>query len=411
MMRAMKTILLISRCPPYPLHLGDRLIVWHLARQLAQRGYTIDLLAFASRPEDHDETEQYRAFFRQIVLIDEPRRGYLRRLIWPGARFPTQADQAWSPTLWQAAALHRQQHTYDLAHLFGGVQVYEFHRALGALPAVITPYESYSLYLKRALASSQGIAQRARLTAQRIVTRRYESWMFTPYDQTVVVSEADRDELLGINPALPVTVIPNGIDLDYFQLQPVARDPAALLFVGNYEYPPNVEAALRLAWDILPQVQAHIPAARLWLVGNAPPPEVQALASESVTVTGRVPDVRPYLAQAAAFVCPLRLGAGIKNKALEALAMGCPLVATPLSVDGIHVQPGHDALIADDRTFAEQTIRLLNDPGLQAQLSRSGRTLIETRYSWAQVADAYEQLYAAVITRRKSSTAAENRWS
>src|SRR5690606_36881945 len=118
---------------------------------------------------------------------------------------------------------------------------------------------------------------------------RYESWMFTPYARTVVVSDADRDELLGINPSLPIDVIPNGIDLDYFQLQSVEREPAALLFVGNYEYAPNVDAALHLAREILPQVQAQIPGAKLWLVGNAPTPQMQALASESIQVSGRVP--------------------------------------------------------------------------------------------------------------------------
>ncbi len=396
----MKTILLISRCPPYPLHLGDRLIIWHLARELARRGDSIDLLAFANRPEDRGEVEHYRPFFRHITLIEEPRRAYLRRLIVAGARFPKTAAQTWSPDMWQMIAQHIAQYAYDVAHLFGGVQVYEFHRALDALPAIITPYESYSLYLKRAIESGSGPSA----LVQRAIARRYESWMFTPYARTVVVSAADRDELLGINPALNIDVIPNGIDLDYFQVQDVPREPGALLFVGNYEYAPNVDAALRLAREILPQVQAHIPAAKLWLVGNAPTPEMQALASESVQVTGRVPDVRPYLAHAAAFVCPLRLGAGIKNKALEALAMGCPLVATPLSADGIAVRHNHDALIAEDAAFVSETVRLLRDSALQQTLAHNGRRLIEAQYSWWRVADLYKALYEAVTTPRNSLT-------
>jgi glycosyltransferase involved in cell wall biosynthesis len=394
----MKTILLISRCPPYPIHLGDRLIIWHLARELSRRGCTIDLLAFANRPEDHAEVDHYRTFFRHIILLDEPRRGYLRRLMWPGARFPKAADAAWSPQMWRAVEAHIVQYGYDAAHLFGGVQVYEFRHALGNLPAVITPYESYSLYLRRLIASGSGVVRRALTRVQLGIARRYESWMFTPYARTVVVSEADRDELLDINPALNIAVIPNGIDLDYFQLQPVERDPAALLFVGNYEYAPNVDAALWLARGILPQVQKQIPGVKLWLVGNAPTPEMQALASESIQVTGRVPDVRPYLARATAFVCPLRLGAGIKNKVLEALAMGCPLVATPLSVDGIAVQHEHDALIAEDAAIAEETMRLLRDTNLQRTLSHNGRKLIEAQYSWSRVSDLYEQVYEAAVS-------------
>lgn len=397
----MKTILFISRCPPYPIHLGDRLILWHLARELARRGYVLDLLAFANRPEDHEETRHYEPLFRHITLIDEPRRDYLKRLLWPEARFPKTAAQAWSPQMWQTIAQHRAQYTYDVAHLFGGVQVYEYYHALRHLPALITPYESYSLFLKRAIESSGGAAAQLRL--QRSVARRYESWMFVPYGCTVVVSEADQAELMAINPALNVAVIPNGIDLAYFQPQAVERDPAALLFVGNYEYAPNVDAALRLAREILPQVRAQHPQAKLWLVGNAPPPELQALAGDSVVVTGRVPDVRPYLAQATAFVCPLRLGAGIKNKVLEALAMGCPVVATPLSVDGIAVTHGQDALVADEADFVRETLRLLSDRDLQTALSRNGHRLIEAQYSWGHVVDLYEQLYAACAGKGDSA--------
>ncbi len=156
------------------------------------------------------------------------------------------------------------------------------------------------------------------------VARSFETWMFNPYRRVIVVSERDRDELQTLNPALPVDVIPNGVDLETFQPSDQPRTPNTLLFTGNYEYAPNVDAALRLARDIFPQVQAQIPDAKLWLVGSSPPPEVQALASEAITVTGYVPDMQTYLHQAAVFVSPLRLGAGIKNKVLEALGAALP---------------------------------------------------------------------------------------
>ncbi|MAS37494.1 MAG: hypothetical protein CL610_26075 [Anaerolineaceae bacterium] len=394
----MKNILLISRCPPYPIHFGDRLIIWHLARELHQRGYQIDLLAFANRPQDHAEIDRYRAFFRQVMLVDEPARDYVRRVLVPGARFPAVADEAWSPAMWRLIESHVAQGDYSVAHLFGGVQVYEYAHALGYLPTIITPYESYSLYLKRAIESGgwRNLPVTAISRLRRLIARQYESWMFMPYARTVVVSEADRDELQHINPALRLNVIPNGINLDYFQIQPNSREPAALLFVGNYEYAPNVDAALRLAHHVLPRVQARVPEVKLWLVGNAPPPELKALAGESILVTGRVADVRLYLARATAFVCPLRLGAGIKNKVLEALAMGCPVVATSLSVDGIAVTHEQDALVADEAALIQQTLRLLDDVDLQQKLSVNGRRLIETKYSWTHVADLYAQLYEEV---------------
>lgn len=435
----MKRILLISRCPPYPLYLGDRLILYHLARELSQRGYEIDLLAFTDRAEDWQERPwddpQVRSYFHEIEIFPEPRRSqwqYLRRTLLAGKRFPRRAEESWSPDMWRAIQQRSAQEQYDLAHLFGGVQIYEFRHALGDLPAIIAPYESYTLYLKRLLENlnphpplqagegekpvsstlfhrGTAIGDRAMTYLQYRMARNFESWMFTPYARTVVVTGRDEDELLSINPALKVEAIPNGIDLDFFQPQDTPREPATLLFTGNYEYAPNVDAALRLATDVLPKVGARLPtsgiAPTLWLVGNAPPPELQRVASDGVIVTGRVPDVRPYLARATLFVSPLRLGAGIKNKVLEALAMGLTVVATPLSVDGIAVQHEREVLIAEsDDDLVESIVRLLGDSALRAQLSATGRVLIEEQYSWSRVATAYEALYDAVGEELKSKT-------
>ena len=398
----MTRILLISRCPPYPLHLGDRLIVYHLAAELDWRGHSIDLLAFANRPEDHHEIHCYDMYFESVELIPEPHRSqadYLRRALLPGSRWPRTAEQSWSPAMWQAIRRRLAQHDYDVIHLFGGIQVYEYFHALGDVPALITPYESYSLYLRRAISSAPNAVSRAAAFAQFQMARRFESWMFEPYRRVVMLSERDRYELLGIRPGLPVEVIPNGVDLHYFTFRRpfVRRRPPALLFVGNYEYAPNLDAALRLAGQILPALQQRLPGARLWLVGNNPPRELMALASETVKVTGRVPDVRPYLARAAAFVSPLRLGAGIKNKILEALAVGCPVIATPLSVDGIAVRDGHEVLIAkSDSEIVAAIIRLLTDPALQTTLAHNGRCVVEGQYSWWRVAEQYEALYDTI---------------
>jgi glycosyltransferase involved in cell wall biosynthesis len=233
---------------------------------------------------------------------------------------------------------------------------------------------------------------------QLFLARRFERWMFAPYRRVVVVSPQDGAELLLLNPDLPIEIIPNGIDLSYFHLQNDRRETATLLFVGNYEYAPNVDAALRLATEILPQVRAHVSEANLWLVGHAPPAELRAISREAITVTGSVPDVRPYLARATVFVSPLRLGAGIKNKVLEAMAMGCPVVATPLSVDGIDSRHERDVLVADEDALADNVIRVLKDADLQRRLSANGRQLIEARYSWSRVADMYEELYQKALS-------------
>ena len=397
-------LLLISRCPPYPLHLGDRLILFHLARELSQRGHVLDLLAFNDRPDIPDKRSAYEDYFRHVEIIPSAGRSflnYLWRLAYPPARFPGRAEDSWSPAMWNAVQRRLEHATYDAAHLFGGIQVYGYKNVLQSLPSVITPYESYSLYLKRLrenAAAQQGVRlEHLRLKTLYQLARAFEGFMFRPYARTVVVSEADAQELRSINPALNVEIIPNGVDLASFSSGAKAREAATLLFTGNFEYAPNVDAALYLANVVLPQVRAQIPDAKLYLVGNAPPKELASLADEHLIVTGRVPEMRPYLARATVFVSPLRIGAGIKNKVLEALAAGCPVVATPLSVDGITVEHGRDALIADLDALPEAAVGVLRDADLQQRLAENGRKLIEARYTWGRVAQMYEELYQAII--------------
>ncbi len=394
----MKTVLLISRCPPYPLHLGDRLIIWHLARELSQRGYIIDLLALYDRVDDPDQVENYRAHFRHIELIREPARdslAYLRRLVDRSARFAASAKRSFCPPLWRAIDEYLSRHDYDLVHCFGSVSVYEFFPLFADRPNVITPYEAHALYLQSAAAQGDW-KSRLRLP----LVRRFERFMFTPFDRTVVISDADRALLLNLNPALNIETIPNGIELERFRPLELERDPSTLLFVGNFDYAPNQDAARVLTDQVLPRVQQALPDARLQLVGANPPAWLRDLANDQIEITGRVPDVAPYLARATVFVCPLRIGAGLKNKVLEALAMGIPVAATPLSVDGINVRDGESALVAEVDKIAAKTIELLGDSALRERLSQGGRALIESQYSWEKTASSYERLYDDICRAR-----------
>jgi len=398
-------ILLISRCPPYPLHLGDRLIPYHLARQLSARGHQIDLLAFYDNTADPDETSHYESFFRSIQLIREPQRStadYFLRLINPAWLFPKRADESWSPEMWQAIEARLASQRYDVIKVFGGIQVYEYRALARQQPNIIIPYESYSLFLDRQRKRAHSLTQRLMLGAQLQAARRYEQAMFSGYDLVVVLSEIDAQALHALQPDLPLRVIPNGVDIEHFSPADHEPDQPVLLFTGNFSYPPNVDGALWLAQDIFPCVQQRIPQARLMLVGNNPPAHLIGLASDVIQIPGYVPDLRPYLQQALIFVSPLRFGAGIKNKVLEAMAMQKPVVATPLSCDGIGLTEGEHVLYgtsADE--LASAVIRLAQDGALRQRMAQANRQWIEAHYTWQRVADQYEALYQEVIDTRK----------
>lgn len=398
-----RSLLLISRCPPHPLHLGDRLIIGNLVPELHARGVEVDLIALcppdpgqslaAAYQRDQALLPQYRAHYRRVTLLYEPRRSgisYVRRLLTQRERFPQTAAQAWSPALFEQTQQHLAQHAYDAIWVFGGVQVYEVAAALGGRPAVITPYESYTRFLSTVLQRHFSLETWLR---QRMAAA-YEAFMFAPYARVVVLAENDAAVLRQLAPTLDVRVIPNGVRLP--KLNPDARRPDVLLFVGNFEYEPNVQAAQYLIADLLPTVQAHDPNVALWLVGNAPPPELRQHTGSHIRVTGYVDDLTMYMEQATVFVAPLMVGAGLKNKVLEALAHGLPVVGTPLSVDGIHVEHGHSALIGELDMLPALVLQVLSHPALRERMGQAGRSLVERDYSWSSVAERYLTLFDEV---------------
>ena len=401
-------ILLISRCPPFPIYHGDRLIIYHLARELSARGHQIDLLAFYQQPSDLADVPRYSRLFRDVKLIREPQRStrdYFQRSRSTGSRFPTSAKESWSPEMWMAIQAMLNDRTYSAMHFFGGVQVYEYRHLAESNPRVIVPYESYSLWLERAAEEEDSRIGRWVKQAQLHMARNYESWMFEGFDQVVVLTERDAETLKALNSRLPVVVIPNGVDVGSFSPTGYEPDEPSFLFLGNYDYAPNFDAALRLVRDIFPRIRQKVSTARLVLIGSNPPPELRAYASEHVEITGRVPDIRPYFEYSMIFISPLQFGAGIKNKILEAMAMQTPVVATPLSCDGIPVEHGEHVMIGKtDDELVNHVFQLLRDPKLRKRLRQNGRQLIQNQFTWSRVADQYEQMYKALLLEYRYTT-------
>jgi len=171
----------------------------------------------------------------------------------------------------------------------------------------------------------------------------------------------------------------------------------SLVFTGKMDYRPNVDAALWFADEIMPLVRAVSPAARFVIVGQQPHARLAALAARAdVMLTGRVDDVKPYIAGAAVYVAPLRMGGGTRFKVLQAMAMAAPIVATTFGASGIGAQDGRELLIADTpRDFAAAVTRLLGDANLRRQIGAHARQLAVERYDWRTIGPLLERLYVA----------------
>ena len=230
--------------------------------------------------------------------------------------------------------------------------------------------------------------------------RRLRRRVLADVDAAVVPTELDRRALVPLAGTTEVACIPFGTDVDFPALDPAGADDAGVLFVGNFNHTPNVDAAIFLAREILPLIRRERPDATLRLVGERPPDGVAHLPG--VEVTGQVRDLRPLLDDAAVVVAPLRLGAGMRVKVIEALVAGKAVVASSRAVEGLALEPGRHALVADDPvTFATAVSSLLADRARRVELAGSARDWARAQLGWENSLDRYDELYARLLARRR----------
>jgi glycosyltransferase involved in cell wall biosynthesis len=225
-------------------------------------------------------------------------------------------------------------------------------------------------------------------------------------DGVVLTSAADEKTLLSELPSSATSVVPNAVDLESFAPQPTEVDPERLLFFGAMNYHPNIDGVTYFVKEVLPLIVAERPNVVFEVIGQNPPAEILALAGRNVTITGFVPDPRPYLDRASAVVVPLRVGGGTRFKIVEAMAKGRPIVSTTIGAEGLEVEHGRELLLADDPTsFARETLRLLESPELGAGLGGNARQRAEQSYGWGAAVVRLEQFYTELVELRSRSAA------
>jgi O-antigen biosynthesis protein len=228
--------------------------------------------------------------------------------------------------------------------------------------------------------------------------RQLELAMIRATDTTLVVSDSERLQVGRDVPDANVLVVPNVHDVEPFV--PPPEDRAGILFVGGFQHPPNIDAAVGLVKEVMPAIWRALGDVRVTIVGSHPPPEVRALASSRVDVTGWVEELQPLLDRSRLMVAPLRYGAGMKGKITQALSVGLPVVTTPIGAEGLDGHEEECMLIAEDpRELAAQAIRAYEDDELWRSLSRAGQELIVAQCSTQVVTERLGQLLSGQPTQ------------
>ncbi|WP_414528964.1 glycosyltransferase family 4 protein [Nodularia chucula] len=400
-------ILMLSSTFPYPPSRGGTEIRTFNLLKYLQRNHSVTLVTQQDEGVALSDVEELRKYVSELMVFPLPpdvaEKKAVARIFGKIGRFTESVIKATPPNVLHRYAPEIQAlvDNYVAAQQFDVItcehsvnEIYirpEFrHRIKTVVDIHSSVYSWTNDHLKMG-ASQNPLRDRLYLS---LILKRYEQRYCNKFSHIVVTTEDDRQEFLKLRPEMEIQVIPNGVDLDLFPYR--SHDPGGhkLIFVGAMDASHNIDAARFFALEVLPELQKSYADATFSIVGTRPAPEILALKEiPGVIVTGRIPSMVEYLHQSTVCVVPLRTGFGIKNKTLEAMAAGVPVVASDRGLEGLAIDTPIRALRANQpQDYVSAISQLFESPPLRDQLSKNGRELIETQFTWAIAGKSYEQI-------------------
>jgi sugar transferase (PEP-CTERM/EpsH1 system associated) len=395
-------ILLLTPQLPYPPHQGTSLRNFNLIAQLAKR-HQVSLLTFLEPDQSLEDAGPLLEICEWVDTLPVPSRNNttrLRQML--TTRRPDMSWRLWSPAFRDRLTRRMAEARFDVVQI-EGIELAPYLATVEAIhPRPLTVYEDHNaewVLQKRACLTDLRIPRRWPTAIYSFVQwmrlRGYEADVCRRANRVVAVSEADRDAILDVAPEVRVSVVPNGVDLDVYTGYNGPVQPFDLVFTGKMDFRPNVDAMLWMGRDVWPHIRHRYPRATMAIVGQRPHPRLEPLREVSgITITGWVPDVRPYIAGATVYAAPLRVGGGTRLKLLQAMAMEASIVATSLGAEGFPVTHGRELLLADSpEEFVQAVFCLMEDNEKRAKIGSSARRFVEATYGWDTLVPKLEAVY------------------
>jgi sugar transferase (PEP-CTERM/EpsH1 system associated) len=415
----MARLLFLPHRLPYPPDKGDKIRSYHLLRHLASR-HEVTLATFVDDAADEVHLPAVRALCRNAHIARlHPRWARIKGLAALATGGPMTLHCYHDGALMRSVRAQARREPFDAAIVFSSSMV-PYARALrredGPTPMLLDLVDvdsaKWAAYAPRhRWPMSWPLAREGRTLLA------FERQAVAEARAAFLCTEQERDLFHELAPECRgrVDVMRNGVDAALYspepsRASPFARDERAVVFTGAMDYWPNVDAVCWFAREMLPALRRRHPAARLHIVGRNPVPAVRELASESVAVTGTVPDVRPYLQHAAVVVAPLRVARGIQNKILEAMSMSRPVVTSPSCGAALDARLGEDLMTAETAEDYVQVVGdLLADSARASSMGASGRRRVLEVYSWDGSLRVLDERLGEVLSGRTSAGAAQGR--
>lgn len=393
-------VLILDEEVPWPPNSGKRIRTWNLLRRLSRR-HDLHLVTYG--PINKEAQAKLAQHCFTVTALDplppsEGPRFWARLLSSVFSGYPYSVVKHFTGRMQRHISEVCKRQQFDLVHCEW--IPYARYETRG-IPRLIVAHNVESEILRRRANHDGGLIGSWFFGLQAKRMKAFEREAATKGAHVVAVSELDAETFRSYG-VRNVTIVPNGVDLDYFRPMPQVFQTDSLLFVGSLDWHANEDAVKDFAIRILPLIRSRNPNLTFQVVGRRPSNRLVTSLQElqGVQLIGEVPDVRPYMAQARAVVVPLRIGGGTRIKILEALAMGKPVISTSIGAEGLEIKNQRDYLLANTpEEFVTRIDALFANPEEQLRLGENGRALVEKLYGWDAAAEKLEGAWSAAAGR------------
>ena len=374
-----KKILVVLSRVPYPLDKGDKLRAFHQIRSLSEI-HDVYLFALNDKHVDPEALGVLNQFCKTVCIasISKIEIGF-NLLLGLFGKKPFQVYYFHHAKAQKKFDAFYQTVNPDAIYC-QLIRTAEYAKHINKVPKTLDYQDAFAKGMERRLKHAPFYLKPIfRAEYERL--RQYEHIIFHYFEHHVIISEQDKKYIIHEEND-KIEIIPNGVDLAYFRAQDKKPD-MDLVFIGNMSYPPNINCAQYLVNKVMPLVWAQKPQVTLLISGTSPSSEVLALASDKVTISGWVADIRDSYARSKIFVAPMQIGTGLQNKLLEAMSMELPCITSPLANAPLGAKNNEEIMVGESpQELAAIILQLLSNPLLTGALKARGRQFVEAKYSW-----------------------------
>lgn len=388
-------VLMLTPYLPFPLVSGGQIRTYNLLKNLSSK-HKITLVSFIREPKEKKYLEALTPFCEKILI-------YQRRKAWSPINvllsaitpYPFLVSIYLSRSLKRDIELLLEQEKFDLIHA-------ETFYVMPNIPKTKVPvllveqvieYLVYQRYVKGLPNFLFFIKPFLNLDVLKI--KWWEKYFWRKSKRLAAMSVDDKEFIESIDPNLQVDVVANGVDIEYFaKTKKINTKNPTILFVGNFKWLPNRDAADFLVRKIWPKIKLELKNAKLWIVGRSPTEDIKAFKSQDISIDENIDDIRTAYGKSDLLLAPIRNGRGTKYKILEAMATKTPIVGTPLATEGINVQNKKHAYIGTTpKELAQQTVFLLKNPQKSREIAENAYMLVSKDYNWKKISDSLDKVY------------------